>query len=799
MGLHHSRPGFSQLFSAAMAAILILSANSGAFAAEKAQKKPLPSLSLAPPILLKVNSRSSNLTVADFNSDGLPDLLTVANEKSILELFLQEGGKEPSFKSREVVLDQFVQGLAALDVDGDGRTDVITAGSPARLSWLRQTDAGVLSSPQKLDPEAEDLIAEDINGDKAPDLILKNGRRIEVVPSGKRGLDWEKSTKYWSAWNIQGAPWIVDLDSDGLMDMVFTEAQRNDRVIIRFQTPEGLFPDEMTVPTSAINDLAALTRTKHRQTLAALLGKTDSIEQLGWAAAGGADSAKDAKKDKDPGAAVAAALSSHDFGRIRTIAFDPETRSDRLVAALAPLADGGIPCILIAGPSFPSVRVIRTTRDGSLMQRSAPSLTGIAHILTAPPAKKGGEWHVGLVSSAENTLAFCRISGEGESLTFPRPVRLGGAPLTAALAPLGRGKGLDLAVCRADAKNDALVMEIHFDFNPATGTDEGVSTFTLAGKPGDRPSGLLAADINGDDRVDLIALSEYADPVILLQNAPGAAGGSEAAKETWEPLALKEGMLASLLTGVRAGHVHAAPLGPKGETSLLITKENYARAVRLGPDGQVVVDGQFNGKNQKTRLRAAIAARVEKGKPPQVILLDVGNQNLSLFRRAEKGEEFILNREVDIDDADYQTLLAADINEDGNEDILLLAPDRMTAVYSGMPAGRLETLAKAKTDIENGAYGRVATVALLNKDEQQIVAVENTENVLEMFTEDAVEGQLQRFFRFKVFNTDSVRGRRELKFGETEPREIIASDVNQDDKPDLLLLMNDVVGVYLQK
>jgi hypothetical protein len=152
---------------------------------------------------------------------------------------------------------------------------------------------------------------------------------------------------------------------------------------------------------------------------------------------------------------------------------------------------------------------------------------------------------------------------------------------------------------------------------------------------------LLAADINGDDRVDLIALSEYADPVILLQNAPGAAGGSEAAKETWEPLALKEGMLASLLTGVRAGHVHAAPLGPKGETSLLITKENYARAVRLGPDGQVVVDGHQR-QNQRPPARRH-RRPVEKGKPPQVILLDVGNK--PQCSAAPKRQEFILNRE----------------------------------------------------------------------------------------------------------------------------------------------------------
>lgn len=735
-----------------------------------------PEFHLSAPTLLKANARGSLLTVADLNSDGLADILTVANEKSALEVYLQEGGQNPpAFKRLEVTLDQFVQGLAALDVDGDGRTDLITAGAPARLSWLRQTEENLLSSPQRLDREAEDLAAADLNGDNAPDLVLVSGRKIEVIPSGKRGLDWDAGQVFWSAFEIQGAPLILDLDGDNLPDLVFTESRRNDRLIARFQTPEGLFPDETVIETSAISDLAAVRGRKGRgDTLLALLAKTEALEQLRWTLEKRSDQRE--------------VPTAQSFGRSRTLAFDPETRGDRLVAALIPAAEGAIPCLLAASPNYPSVRIIRPSRDGSLRLDTAPSLAGIQQILAAPPAKKGDPWWIGLVSRAENTLAFCRLEDAGGRLTAPQPFPLPGAPQAAALAAFGGKEALDLAVCRA-ASDGSLLLEIHYDMNPRTGAADSLTTFPLKGQVGDRPSGLLAADLNGDSRQDVIALFEYADPVILLRRG-----------ETFEPLAIGEGLLQGMLAGARAGQVDVAPLGPGGEPCLLIVKDNHARALRLGENNQTLVEGQFNGRNSRSRLRAARLVRVEGPKaPPAVALLDLGAQCLSLFQRDAKSGEFALLRHVDIDDADYQTLLAADLNEDGREDLLLLAPDRLTVIFTGMADGRLETLGQARTDVEDGAYGRVAAVELLKGQGQQMLAIEKNEQILEIFLDESRDGALRRLYRFKVFNTDQVRGRRDPRFSDIQPREAAAADFNGDGKPDLVLLMHDVIGVYYQK
>jgi hypothetical protein len=737
----------------------------------------LPSISLDGPHLLKASQRSALLRVADFNSDGLADIVTVANDRSVLELHLQETRKtdsRPAFRRIEVVVDQFVQGLAALDVDGDGRTDVLTAGAPARLAWLRQGEDGVLSSPQPLGIEAEDLVAADFNGDGVPDLICVNGRRIDLVAAGKKGLDWTGRRTHWSAYDIQGAPEVVDVDGDSLADLVFVESKSNDRILVRFQTPEGGFPDEAVVPTSGLSRLAAVRKTAGRQTLVGLLTKTEILEQTQWTV-----------KEKQPPAAMAAEGS---LGRTRTVAFDPELRSDRLVAGWAPLAKGGIPCLLVGGPSLPSLRLLRSGRDGALHMRSVPSLTGIVQLLPVPPVKKGGAWSVGLVSRAEKTLAFGELDAKGETLSFPQPLALGGAPLAAAIGNLGRGKNPDLAVVRS-GEGGNLVVEVHYDLNPASGTDAEATTFTLKGQVGDAPSDLLAVDLNRDGKTDLVVLFDYADPAILLQTAQG----------TWEPLELAEGMLQGLLTGVRGGAARAAVVTPKGGESLLIAKENYARAVHLGPDNQVVVDGQFNGKNARSRLRAALVAALTEDGAPHVVLLDSANRCLTVYKHNAKSGDFDPARHVDIEEADFQALLAVDLNEDRCEDIVLLAPDRMTVIYSGMAEGRLETIATARTDVDDGGYGLVATAEILGNKEQQILAVERTENVLECFLARPVSGELRRFYRFKVFDSDARRSRRDAALVQVQPRELQAADLNGDDKPDLILLMHDKIGIYYQK
>lgn len=737
----------------------------------------LPPLSLDGPQLLKASLRSSLLRIADLNSDGLADIVTVANDRSVLEVHLQEPRKSdsrPTFRRIEVVVDQFVQGLAALDVDGDGRIDVLTAGAPARLAWLRQGEDGVLSSPQPLGLEAEDLVAADFNNDGVPDLICVNGRRMDLIATGKKGLDWSARRTYWSAYDIQGAPEVVDLDGDSLADLVFVESKRNDRILVRFQTPEGEFPDEAVVSTSALSRLAAVRKTPGRQTLVGLLTKTEILEQTQWTV-----------KEKQPPAALAAEGS---LGRIRTVAFDPESRTDRLVAGWVPLAKGGIPCLLVGGPSLPSLRLLRSGRDGALHMRSVPSLTGIVQLLPVAPMKKGGAWSVGLVSRAEKTLAFGELDSKGETFSFPQPLGLGGAPLAAAIGNLGRGKNPDLAVVRG-GEGGSLVLEVHFDLDLSAGKDAETTTFTLKGQVGDAPSDLLAVDLNRDGKTDLVALFDYADPAILLQTPQG----------TWEPLELAEGMLQGLLTGVRAGAVRAAVVSPKGGESLLIAKENYARAVHLGPKNEVLVDGQFNGKNARSRLRVAGVAALTEDGSPHVVLLDSANRCLSVYKHNAKSGDFDAARHVDIEEADFQTLLAVDLNEDRREDIILLAPDRMTIIYSGIPEGRLETLATARTEVEDGGYGLVVTAELLGNKEQQILAVERTENVLECFLARPLSGELRRFYRFKVFDSDTRRSRRDAALGQVQPREAQAADLDGDNKPDLILLMHDKIGIYYQK
>ncbi len=133
---------------------------------------------------------ASQVISADLDGDGLADLVTANAQSDNLLVLLQDSRGRFDRRTNILSLAGGLDGprtVAAGDLDGDGRLDLITAGGFSDdLLWFRQEGQGVFSPAELIDTGGllEDplqLFAEDINQDGMLDLVATGNESDNVV------------------------------------------------------------------------------------------------------------------------------------------------------------------------------------------------------------------------------------------------------------------------------------------------------------------------------------------------------------------------------------------------------------------------------------------------------------------------------------------------------------------------------------------------------------------------------------------------------------------------------------------
>ena len=685
---------------------------------------------LTSPELFEVGPASHSLASGDLNGDGVPDLICVDNGKNLLYLLHgQSGGEAGPFEVVEMPAESVVGSLAVADFNGDGRDDLALGGSQSFVRY--QDEDGDLGLPRELDEDGRWAIAADLNDDGRTDLLLADAQRLVEFLQDQEGR-FEPPHVQRNVYSIAGRPLWCDVNGDGRADLSYQSSENRELLIVRFRNASGGFDPEVGYRSGILHDLAGSAR------LGAggpgLLGPESSTFVL-----------KVLRLADDP----LAAEEAFSFSRPRMIPVSSEELAAGDRFALTPVPFAGSPALVVLVESQPEMGLLRFDAEASLERRAVSVLLGAAKVRRS----FGDGERLWMLSRREKTIGVSQL--DGDAIPFPQPLELGAEPQAFELADLDGSGGDDLVFAANLEGKPSLV--ILADPRPEAFREAERTVIDLQQLDGStfrnaEIEELLAADLNNDGRPDLALWPKYGALQIIVQSAEGE----------FDSLLGASGVKQGLFEGVRPGQFQVVDLGGDGASQILIAKESFARLIQLGPDGELTVLHQFNGKSGASRIASVVAADLTGDGRREVALLDKGNERLvTIYQKADEGtgdEFYKLLKHVEIDPLAGSTLHAADLNGDGREDLAIAGDRAIGVVFSGMADPVLSTVASARTPIREGGY-RIAAVGDLLSDREgdEILALENREHVFEFFTlgpDDAIEP----FNSFKVFSGEGSVG-----------------------------------------
>jgi hypothetical protein len=169
------------------------------------------------------------LASADFNGDGLLDLVSASFDDGALNVFFNSKTNPGTFNPAVALNSPGASQVAIADMNGDGLPDLVSA--DFNVSLFVQTSAGTFAAPISLYSGGANWIAlGDLNGDGAADVALTDNVGVKVLmhTGAASAMTFAAPVTVFTQSpnvNVVGANLIAiaDVDGDGLNDLLITD------------------------------------------------------------------------------------------------------------------------------------------------------------------------------------------------------------------------------------------------------------------------------------------------------------------------------------------------------------------------------------------------------------------------------------------------------------------------------------------------------------------------------------------------------------------------------------------------
>lgn len=739
------------------------------------------------PEVSRFNDGLSRLVAGDLDGDGGADLAVVNNERSRIELLLRlrpgeapddRGAPDPDlvnempdegfFRRESCAIEEKVGSLAVLDMDGDGRCELLFTGDSDRLTvaWHGARGGTARSVRMRLPGEAgaAAVRAGDVDGDGRPDAVVCGAKATWIFLQAEPGAFGEPLSLPHATSEPDGFE-LADVDGDRRLDLLFVKAESEWPLRWRTSLGEGRFAEERSARLAPLRAWAVADGDADgRPDVAVVRRQSGRVSLLRHHGGGQHDRA------------LAQATASEPLSGVRIVPFEEIKDAEQRGFLLAPLDGGPSLDLLVAEPSAARV-VLYPGASGA--PQVFPSLVGASHprrmqtsegvrlVIAAPPegaiglSRVDGDGRV----SFPGTLALPAV-GEGAEAASPELLALDVAPPAAGepdclwvVLAAGKGRSRDYSLTRLDARGQVL------------------ASVPLADLKAD-PKELLVADLDRDGRSDALLSVPTEMPRILLGQADGA----------MRELNVAQSPGLGLLKGLSREALCWCDIDGDGRSELLVPGPNFARAFHLDPGGQPVVTGQFNLPDPSAQVACVAALDLLPAEGVEIVLAERSRRLLYVLGRTAEGSAGVL-AQADLGDFVPRSLRPVP----GATRLLLLSPERFGRLDAGPPDATFLPDLDFEVPVKDAYVNDIAMGDVNGDGVADLVMTETRRH--ELVIARARPEALDFALRFPVYDERLFESGRSGQ----EPREVVLAELTGDGLTDIAILVHDRLIVYPQE
>lgn len=740
-----------------------------------ADKPPLAEyFGFEPMETIRVGRNAGPVIVADMNGNGLNDLVIVNNHASRIEIHQQKPDASPDddvvaptrvnefpelwrYNRETVSVTHRVTSVVAHDFNGDGLMDLIYAGQPGEIVFLRQTQQGRFELARRhrvrnLSAARGQLIVADVIGDQNKELISLVDGEIHIWEMNGDNLG--QPVRLSAGANMARIA-VEDFNGNGRLDVagmipenaapirMWFGQHDGDRSILgpqhRFEMPSLRAMQPVRLPEHAGARLAVIEQASRRVIVHAI--DTDELEASGNRAA---------------------AFEVHSFT-------DPGSRSRGL--AVIDVTGNGMLDIVTTDAQANAVVVYSQELGRGLQTPELHASLSDLDYLAAGNTGPDGEVELFVLSEREGVVGRSSISGDG--IAFPRPMSIsdGYTPLAMNLVDVN---GQPHAAVIARENRDHIIELIN--------TDTGERDTIELGSLGRSPETIIALDADQDGRTDLLLFTRDR-PMVMLHNT----------EDGFVLLESRDMGQFGLVQAARAENTATFDIDGNGYEELLVADRNYVRTLRydsdppagVSPGWQVIK--QVNAADRSARL---VSTTLLNGR---IVAAD-GENNQLVVLAADANNNWRQVEALGITGFSFGEIHAGSFSGDGQDNILAIGSDGFAVVRL---AGERITLREtdAWRSSEERQLHHTMTAGDVNSDGfTDLIALDAGEQMLDLFTFTA-SGRMLHAMSFQIYESQLFTGGQAREY---QPNQVLIADVTGNGADDLIMVSHDRVMLYPQ-